>query len=277
MLETMIDTDEMMPVLFVGHGNPMNALEKNTFTEAWQQLGRSIPKPTAILCVSAHWETKGSFVTIAGKPSTIHDFYGFPEKLFNVQYPAPGSPELAGELMKMTEPPVQGDLNWGLDHGTWSILKHLYPAADVPVIQLSLNYTFTPEEHLSFSHQLQKLRRKGVLIMGSGNMIHNLRMVDWNTPTKGYDWAEEANELFKRKLQNRELSDLVNYPSLSKSMHYAIPTPEHFLPLIYALGQLTDNDDISFFNDQCLYGSLSMTSVLITNTKSNQSLKTNTK
>lgn len=255
---------ELMPVLFVGHGNPMNAIETNEFSLEWQRLGKILPKPSAILCVSAHWETQGTFVTAMNKPATIHDFGGFPKELFDVQYPAPGDPVLAKETQSLYGPDTIGlDYSWGLDHGTWSILKIMYPEAEIPVIQLSLDHRKDAQYHYNLAGQLAKLREKGVLIIGSGNMVHNLRKVDWSMPGKGFDWAEEANTRFKQLIIDNNHSQLVNYRGLGSEVELSVPTPEHFLPLLYTLSVKKNTDTITFFNDKSLMGSLSMTSVIL--------------
>ncbi|WP_026462160.1 4,5-DOPA dioxygenase extradiol [Adhaeribacter aquaticus] len=257
-------TTEAMPVLFVGHGSPMNAIEENTFAQNWQQLGKTLPKPTAILCISAHWQTRGTFVTAAEKPETIHDFGGFPQALFDVQYQAPGSLALAQETQTViTSTSVGLDYNWGLDHGSWSILKHFYPKADIPVVEMSLDYTKTPQWHYELAKELATLRRKGVLILGSGNIVHNLRMINWNSPNQGFDWAVEANEKVKSLIQKKEHKPLAYYSGLGTELQLAIPTPEHFLPLLYTLGLQEDQEKVSFFNDETIYGSISMTSLKI--------------
>jgi 4,5-DOPA dioxygenase extradiol len=256
-----------MPVFFIGHGSPMNAIEENEFVREWIEIGKSLPWPNAILCISAHWETRGTFVTAMEKPTTIHDFGGFPRALFDVQYPAPGSPELAREtksIIKKTE--VGLDDKWGLDHGTWTVIKHLYPEADVPVIQLSLDYYQTPQYHYDLAKELASLRNKGVLIIGSGNMVHNLGMVDWgklNTDNYGYDWAQEAREKMKDYIVNGDHQSLINYKSQGRAFKLSIPTPEHFLPLLYALALREEGEKVSFFNDKTVAGSLAMTSVRI--------------
>ncbi len=259
-----LSSTETMPVIFVGHGNPMNAIEQNEFTEGWRKVSQSIPKPKAILCISAHWETRGTFVTAMENPSTIHDFGGFPQALFDVQYPAHGSPELARQAKETVRKADIGmDLSWGLDHGAWSVIKRFYPEADVPVIQLSLDYTKDPQWHYQLGQELASLRSKGILIMGSGNMVHNLRMVDWNHTDKGYDWAVEANEKFKNLISAGEHKQLMNYRSIGREIELSVPTPEHFLPLLYILALQEKGERISFFNDKTLMGSLSMTSVLV--------------
>jgi 4,5-DOPA dioxygenase extradiol len=261
------NSTEKMPVFFIGHGSPMNAIEENEFVREWIEIGKSLPWPNAILCISAHWETRGTFVTAMEKPTTIHDFGGFPRALFDVQYPAPGSPELAREtksIIKKTE--VGLDDKWGLDHGTWTVIKHLYPEADVPVIQLSLDYYQTPQYHYDLAKELASLRNKGVLIIGSGNMVHNLGMVDWgklNTDNYGYDWAQEAREKMKNYIVNGDHQSLINYKSQGRAFKLSIPTPEHFLPLLYALALREEGEKVSFFNDKTVAGSLAMTSVRI--------------
>jgi 4,5-DOPA dioxygenase extradiol len=253
-----------MPVLFVGHGSPMNAIELNEFTEGWRSVAESIAKPAAILCISAHWETNGTMVTAMKKPKTIHDFGGFPQKLYDVQYPAPGSPELARETQKMVaESTVDLDENWGLDHGTWSVIRHMYPDASVPVIQMSLDYNLSAQSQYDRAKALAPLRQKGVLVIGSGNMVHNLRRIDWANQNQGSDWANEANETFKKLISGNDHGQLINYQKLGSAVAMAIPTPEHFLPLLYVLALKGEDEAVSFFNDKTVMGSLSMTSVKI--------------
>lgn len=258
---------EKMPVLFLGHGSPMNAIEENEFVAGFRKAGKELPKPKAILVVSAHWETRGTFVTAMQNPRTIHDFGGFPKALFEVQYPAPGSPELAQETrntIKKTE--VGLDHSWGLDHGAWSVVKHLYPNADVPVIQMSIDHFQTPQYHYELAKELASLREKGVLIIGSGNMVHNLRMVAWNklnTPDFAFDWALEASDKMKKFILSDDHKQLINFSAQGRPFQLAIPTPEHYLPLLYTLALKEDNEPVSLFNDKALGGSLTMTSVKI--------------
>jgi 4,5-DOPA dioxygenase extradiol len=257
---------EKMPVLFLGHGSPMNAIEENEFVRSFRKLGTEIQKPTAILCISAHWETKGTFVTAMEHPKTIHDFGGFPQALFDVQYPAPGSPELAMETKKIiTSTEVGLDDKWGLDHGAWSVIKHLYPNADIPVIQMSIDFTQSPKYHYDLAKQLSKLRHKGVLIIGSGNMVHNLGLVAWNKMNEefAFDWAKEANEKMKSYILSGDHEKLINFKAQGKAFDLAIPTPEHYLPLIYALALKEKKENIHLFNDKPIAGSLTMTSVKI--------------
>lgn len=258
---------ETMPVLFMGHGSPMNAIEENEFVQGFRSMGQSIPRPAAILCVSAHWETRGTFVTAMEKPPTIHDFGGFPQALFEVQYPAPGSPALAKETAAMvTKTTVGLDERWGLDHGCWSVVKHLYPAADVPVLQLSLDYTKPAQYHYELAKELAGLRKKGVLITGSGNMVHNLGKIAWDkmkTDNYGYDWAIEAASKMKQFILSGDHTSLINYRSQGKAFDLAIPSPEHYLPLLYILALKEENEKISLYNDKAVGGSLTMTSVKI--------------
>jgi len=256
----------LMPALFLGHGSPMNALELNEFSLSWQKLGKDLPRPSAIVCLSAHWETKGTKVTALEKPATIHDFGGFPQALFDVQYPAPGNLMVAKEIVSLVQhTQVSFDYEWGLDHGTWSVLKHLYPLADIPVLQISLDYTQSPLWHFQLAQDLKALRRKGVLILGSGNIVHNLGMIAWdkmNAPEYGYDWALEISATFKKLIQSRDIDSLANYQNLGKAASLAVPTPEHFLPMLYILGVLEKDESFRFFNDKALMGSLTMTSIL---------------
>jgi 4,5-DOPA dioxygenase extradiol len=262
-----LNSTDKMPVLFVGHGSPMNAIEENEFVEGWRNIGKTLPKPSAILCVSAHWETRGTYVTTMEKPMTIHDFGGFPKALYEVQYPASGSPELANETKEIVSKTNIGlDEKWGLDHGAWSVIKHLYPKADVPVIEMSLDYFQTPQYHYDLAKELAPLRNKGVLIIGSGNMVHNLGMVAWDklhSGEYGYDWALEASDKMKHYILNGNHQALINYKSHGKAFDLAIPTAEHYFPLLYALALKEKNEKITLFNDKAVAGSLTMTSLRI--------------
>ncbi|MCX6267533.1 MAG: 4,5-DOPA dioxygenase extradiol [Bacteroidetes bacterium] len=263
-LSSSMERTGRMPVLFIGHGSPMNALEHNEFTQGWQSMAAAIPKPNAIICISAHWETKGTFVTSMAMPKTIHDFGGFPQKLFDVQYPAPGSPELASEVQRTVgESKVGLDDKWGFDHGAWSVIMQMYPDASVPVIQLSLDYSQNTQYQYNLARQLAPLREKGVLIIGSGNMIHNLRAIDWSGKTQEFDWAVEANATFKKLITGNEHQQLINYQKLGTAVAMAIPTPEHYLPLLYVLALKNKDEEITFFNDKTVMGSISMTSLKI--------------
>jgi len=257
--------DYLMPVLFVGHGSPMNGIEDNEFSTKWATMAQDIPTPSAVLVVSAHWFTKGTHITAMDFPSTIHDFGGFPQELFDVNYPSPGSPDLALETQKLiTSTAIGLDHDWGLDHGAWTVVRHMYPKADIPVLQLSIDYTKDGRYHYDLAKELYQLRRRGVLILGSGNMVHNLRMVSWEMMNGGgYDWALDINEKFKSLILNNEHQPMINYQSLGKEALLAIPTPEHYLPLLYTLGLKGQNESVSLFNDKAIGGSLTMTSVRI--------------
>ena len=265
MTSTMSNTGKM-PVLFLGHGSPMNAIEENEYVSAFRKLGQEIIRPNAILCISAHWETKGTFVTAMQNPPTIHDFGGFPQALFDVQYPAKGSPELAEETKSIiTKTEVGLDDKWGLDHGAWSVIKHLYPNADIPVIQMSIDYSKPARYHYELAQELNSLRHKGVLIIGSGNMVHNLRRVSWNKLNEefAFDWATEANEKMKSHILSGDHQKLIDFKSQGKAFDLAIPTPEHYLPLLYTLALKEENEKVTLFNDKSVGGSLSMTSLKI--------------
>lgn len=260
----LVDT---MPALFLGHGSPMNAIEENEFVAGFRNISKSIPTPTAILCVSAHWFTQGTMVTAMEMPKTIHDFTGFPPALYEVNYPAPGDPSLAAYTKQLLQPKtVELDEKWGLDHGAWSVIKHLYPKANIPVIQLSIDYTKPASYHYELAQQLRKLRNKGVLVVGSGNIIHNLRMIDWANFDKddyGYDWAIEARATINECILTGNYHPLLQYHEQGSAFKLAIPSPDHYLPLLYTLGLQNKGDSIELFNDKLLAGSLSMTSIKI--------------
>lgn len=257
--------EKKMPALFVGHGSPMNGIEDNEFSQRWRTLGAELPRPAAVLVISAHWLTRGTLVTAMEQPKTIHDFGGFPQELHEVQYPAPGNPQLALETQKLISTTSVGlDHDWGLDHGAWSVVRQMYPDADIPVLQLSIDYAQPGEYHYNLAKELAALRRKGVLILGSGNMVHNLRMVAWdrmNEPGYGFDWAHEMNAIFKKNITENNHSPLIDYSSLGPSARLAIPTPDHYYPLLYILGLQEKNESVEFFNDKAVAGSLTMTSV----------------
>jgi 4,5-DOPA dioxygenase extradiol len=257
--------DTLMPVLFIGHGSPMNGIEDNEFSRNWSRMALDIPRPTAVLVVSAHWFTRGTHITAMDFPPTIHDFGGFPQALFDTVYPAPGDPLLAAETAKLIQSTEVGlDHDWGLDHGAWTVVRHMYPDADIPVLQLSIDYTKDPAWHYELAKELYQLRRKGVLILGSGNMVHNLRMINWEMINGGgYDWALEMNLKFKELILNHAHQPLMDYRNLGRDAMLAIPTPEHYLPLMYTLGLQNDKEEAVLFNDKAIGGSLTMTSVKI--------------
>ncbi len=256
---------DLMPVLFMGHGSPMNGIEDNSFTMGWAKQGKEIPIPNAVLVVSAHWLTQGTKITAMESPQTIHDFRGFPEELFKVQYPAPGNPALALEtkqLVKSTD--ITLDHDWGLDHGTWTVVRHMYPNANIPILQLSIDYAKPAHYHYALAKELSALRRKGVLIVGSGNLIHNLRMVAWdkmNESEYGYDWALELKVKMKQLIEDGNHQPLINYEQMGTAAKYAIPTPDHYYPFLYTLGLQEKNEQATLFNDVAVMGSLTMTSV----------------
>lgn len=257
----------VMPILFLGHGSPMNAIEDNEFTQGFSQIVQNIPKPESILCVSAHWFIKGTKVTAMEMPKTIHDFYGFPNELYKVQYPAKGNPDLAKEITELLLPlQVEMDMDWGLDHGAWSVLCKMYPDADIPVVQLSIDYSKPIDLHFELARKLSPLRKKGVLIVGSGNIVHNLSLVDFRNINKdnyGYDWAIEARNTINNYLLNKNYQALIHPDKQNKALQLAIPTPDHYLPLIYILGLQAENENVKLFNDKMVGGSLSMTSLII--------------
>jgi 4,5-DOPA dioxygenase extradiol len=268
-LKDTLTNTEALPVLFIGHGSPTNALEQNEFVESWKMLAKKLPVPQAILCISAHWETNGTFVTAMQNPPTIHDFGGFARELYEIQYNAEGFPELAANVKEnINHAKVDLDYRWGLDHGCWVPLLSMYPKADIPVIQLSLDYSKNAEWHYSLAKELAFLRKKGVLIIGSGNMVHNLRMMRLESFSDinkefGFDWALEMNSLFKDRISTGNHLDLIRYESLGSSAKLAIPTPEHYLPLLYTLALQEKGEIPEFFNDKAVAGSLTMTSVII--------------
>jgi len=251
-----------MPVIFVGHGSPTNAIEDNEYTRTWAKIGSSIPKPSAIVSVSAHWLTNGNFVNLSEKPRTIYDFYGFPKEMYELKYPAPGSPVVGEDIIKtITQPQIQKDYEWGLDHGTWAVLIKMFPNASIPVLQVSINGNEPPEFHYELGKKLSYLRNKGVLLFCSGNIVHNLGRIEWSD--KAFDWAIEFDELSKKLISERNDKALIEYKKLGTSATLSIPTNEHYLPLIYALGATEAKDEIQFFNEKVSHGSLSMRGVVL--------------
>jgi 4,5-DOPA dioxygenase extradiol len=254
----------LMPVAFIGHGTPMNALENNRHTDAWRAFAASIPKPTAILVISAHWYTRGIGITAMDKPKTIHDFGGFPQALFDMQYPAPGDPVLARRVQELLKPlDAHLDQDWGLDHGAWSILVHLFPDANIPVVQLSIDGTQPPQFHYDVGKQLRALRDEGVLILGSGNVVHNLGMLKRSDQAPAYDWAVSCNDFVRKQIQNRNHAPLINYNSQGEAARLSIPTPEHYLPALYILGLQSDEDQASILTDGIDLSSISMLSFAV--------------
>jgi len=248
-----------MPALFIGHGNPMNALYDNAFTKSLSKSVVGIPQPKAILVISAHWQTRGTYVTSMIAPKTIHDFGGFPKELFAVDYPAPGAPEFAKQVIhQVKSTTVHDDHDWGLDHGAWTILKHMYPKADIPVFQLSLDYAKSAQWHYDLAKELNALRSKGLLIVGSGNIVHNLGRVSWDDPNVKYDWCVEFDEKVKSDLLKRDHTNLINYEKIGKSAMLSVPTNEHYLPMLYAAALQQKNEEINFVYEGIEMGSISM-------------------
>jgi 4,5-DOPA dioxygenase extradiol len=257
-------TDAPMPAAFLGHGSPMNALENNRYTEAWRAFGASVPRPRAVLVVSAHWYINATAVTAMARPRTIHDFYGFPDELFAVRYPAPGAPELAAEVAEVAEPTWVGqDVDsWGIDHGTWSVLVHAFPEADIPVVQLSIDATKPFDYHLELGAKLAPLRERGVLVLGSGNVVHNLRHIDWSRPDGGFDWAHAFDDDARALMESGpgELGRLQDHDAFTR----AVPTPDHFIPLLYLAGLASAAGQTTrALVDGYAMGSLSMTSYVL--------------
>jgi 4,5-DOPA dioxygenase extradiol len=253
---------EKMPVLFVGHGNPMNVIEDNEFSRAWDAAGKALPKPKAVICISAHWVTRGTLVTAMDKPRTIYDFFGFPPQMYEIRYDAPGSPDLAEQvrrIIKNTE--VRPDLDWGLDHGTWTVLKRMFPEADVPVIQISLDANIEAQKHYDISRQLKELRDEDVLIIGSGNIVHNLRMARFDD--SAYGWAVDFDQRIANWISQNDHDPIIHYEKGDQAAALAINSAEHYIPLLYTLALKDENEPVSFFADKVMGGSISMRSVRI--------------
>jgi Uncharacterized conserved protein len=250
-----------MPVVFIGHGSPMNAIEDNEYSSTWIKIARTIPKPAAILSISAHWNTHGTRITDAPTPETIYDMYGFPEKLYQVEYKVKGSPELAHETKNLISRDVKIDNSWGCDHGTWSVLCRMYPKADIPVFQLSVDNDASAAEHFQIGREISSLRERGVLIFGSGNVVHNLARLDWEMEG-GFSWADEFDNYIKNQVISKRYQDAIQYEKAGKCSELAFSTPEHFYPLLYILGASRDEDQLTIFNAACTKGALSMTSYL---------------
>ena len=252
-----------MPAIFFGHGNPMNALHDNDWTRGWGALGRRLPRPRAVLAISAHWYLPGTAVTTAAQPRTIHDFGGFPRELYDVRYPAPGAPNLAERVRALLRPlEVRADSAWGLDHGTWSVLRHVFPAADVPVVQLSIDESPPPTFHYELGRSLRSLRDEGVLLIGSGNVVHNLHSYAWGRhPMEPFDWAKRFEQSARELIMRGDHASLVNYEALGRDAELSVPTPEHYLPLLYVLGASDEGDSVTFPVEGLDGGSISMLSV----------------
>lgn len=255
--------EAIMPVLFVGHGAPLYTLDDNPYSRAWRQIGQDLPRPRAIVCISAHWLTRGSFVTAMDAPRTIHDFGRMDDRLFQIQYPAPGSPELANEIARtLTELHVQEDHGWGLDHGCWCVARCMYPEADIPILQFSIDYHRGGQHQYDLGRRLAFLRQKGVLILCSGNIVHNLQVLRF-PESSTYDWAIEFDELSKNLIEQADHQRLIHWQKLGQAAQLSIPTPDHYYPLLYALGLQSAHDKVSFPTEGIAYGSTSMRSVLM--------------
>lgn len=253
--------DKKMPVLFVGHGSPMNAIEDNEYVRTWKEIAKKIPKPEAILCISAHWVTSGTRINDQENPKIVYDMYGFPQELYNVKYDANGSNRLAHETISYINRAVKIDNSWGIDHGVWSVLCNMYPEADIPIYQLSIDDNISAETHFDIGKDIGILREKGVLIIGSGNVVHNLSKVKW-TMEEGYPWALEFDNFIMENIKNKNYENVVHYEKAGNSSKLAFVTTEHFYPLLYVLGAVGENDKLSIFNNSCTMGSLSMTCYL---------------
>ncbi len=251
-----------MPILFVGHGSPMNAIEDNTYSRVWREMAKKIPKPKSIVSISAHWYTSGTKIMNEEKPKTIYDMYGFPQELYEIIYSPPGNRELAQNAKELITRESVFDSSWGIDHGTWSVLVHMYPARDIPVFQISVDAAAPPEVHYQIGKELKPLRDEGVLLFGTGNIVHNLPLIDWGIGAKGFDWAYEFDDFIKENIEKANHGDILRYQSLGRTAKLAVPTPDHFNPLLYILGASDEEDNVSVYNNSCLMGSMSMTSYL---------------
>ncbi len=251
-----------MPVLFVGHGSPMNAIEDNEYSRAWRKIGERMPRPEAIISISAHWYTHGTRIMNDENPRTIYDMYRFPKELYQVTYDAAGAPAIANAAKQLISRETKFDNTWGLDHGTWSVLVHIFPKRDVPVFQISIDVNAPAEDHYKIGKELSVLREKGVLIFGSGNIVHNLMLVDWHKANKGFDWAYDFDEYIYKNIMGKNHENILKFNELGTIAKLAVPTPDHFYPLLYALGASNENDTVSVYNKSCELGSLTMTSYI---------------
>lgn len=248
-----------MPVIFVGHGSPMNAIEDNDYSRTWKSIGEKLPKPEVILSVSAHWYTRGTKIMNEDNPRTIYDMYGFPKELYEIVYNSPGSPKVAKMAAELISKETMYDNNWGIDHGTWSVLVHMFPKRDIPVFQISIDAYAPPEVHYKIGSEIKSLRDKGVLIFATGNIVHNLGLVDWHKGSKGFDWAYEFDDYIHENIINKNHQNIINFNECGRLAKLAVPTPDHFYPLLYALGASNQDDKVSVFNKSCELGSLTMT------------------
>ena len=251
-----------MPVVFAGHGSPMNAIEDNTYSRTWRKMAELMPKPDVILSVSAHWYTKGTKIMNEENPKTIYDMYGFPRELYEIVYNSPGSPEMAEASKALISRETNYDNSWGIDHGTWSVLVHMYPDRDIPVFQISIDAGAPPETHYKIGRELRSLREHGVLILGSGNIVHNLRLADWDMDDVGFDWAYEFDGSIHDSIMKKDHEKILKYEELGSLAKLAVPITDHFYPLLYALGASDEGDSISVYNRSCVLGSVMMTAYI---------------
>ncbi|MGI6162218.1 MAG: 4,5-DOPA dioxygenase extradiol [Christensenellales bacterium] len=251
-----------MPVMFVGHGSPMNAIEDNIYTRGWKEMAKRVPKPKAIVSISAHWYTKGTKIMNEDNPKTIYDMYGFPRELYDIVYSPPGNPKLAACAKELITKDSVFDNSWGIDHGTWSVLVHMYPKRDIPLFQISIDAAAPPKAHYQIGKNLKVLRDEGVLLFGTGNIVHNLRLINWGMEDKGFDWAYDFDDYIKENIQKGNHENIINYQSLGETAKLAVPITDHFNPILYILGASEKDDEVSIYNNNCMMGSLSMTSYL---------------
>lgn len=251
-----------MPVIFVGHGSPMNAIENNEFSNKWKEIGESIPRPKAILVISAHYYTKGTKIVYSDNPKMIYDMYGFPQKLYEKKYPAPGSLFYADKIIENVSVKIEKDNNWGIDHGAWSVLVHMFPEANIPVLELSIDHNMTLNQHLELGKELRFLKEEDVLILCSGNIVHNLQILEWNKDG-GFSWAEEFDSYIKENINNHNIQNVIEYENIKNYNDKVFYTKEHFIPIIYALGAADENYSVEVFNEKCIYGALSMTGYIL--------------
>ena len=251
-----------MPMIFAGHGSPMNAIEDNQYTREWREMAKKIPRPESIVSISAHWYTEGTKIMNEENPKTVYDMYGFPEELYKISYNAPGNPGLAGNVKDMISKQSVYDNTWGIDHGTWSVLTHMYPQRDIPVFQISIDAFAPPQVHYQIGRELKSLRDQGVLLFGTGNIVHNLRLLDWGMEDDGFKWAYSFDDYIKTNIENRNHDNILHYMSQGEAAKLAVPAPDHFNPILYLLGASDEEDKITVYNNSCMLGSLSMTSYL---------------
>lgn len=259
-----IQFDKPQPAIFFGHGSPGNVMEDNAFTRCWQQLGKEFEKPQAIICVSAHWFTNGVYVSSAGHPPTIHDFGGFPKNMYELQYPAPGSPKLAQEICeRLSSASVRADAERGFDHGNWCVLSKAYPEADIPIVQLSMDADMLPSQHYEIGSLLSSFRDEGVMLVGSGNIVHNLTVMDWNMRNGSYPWAARFGDYIRDSIANDEPSHLIDYAQFGEDAALSVPSPDHYLPLLYVMGARRPGETVRIETPVMEYGSIDMTSIIV--------------